>query len=798
MPWGRQRCDVGRRAPCVRWMLPLFCLACALGAPTISASPKDVPIYAVGSPNLFYHNAGLLHVMVTNLGYIGNPQTGSDTFGARWRQGEYLHSIELWVGGITGDNLDYVSSAGEFRPSRDPIDTIYTSYEGAPGGDRTGYALNLGDDDGDGVRNEEFHNGKDDDGDGAIDEDYAAISQQMFSCEYWDYTEEAMDAYPEHRPLYVKVRQRSFSWSMAGENEFIGFDFRITNEGFDVLDQVYLGFLVDADVGKKDGTGYWLDDGGAWTRLDTTYIDLNLNYICYEQTGGWSWCARQRLSAELAFMYDVPGMQGGRFRDDPPPGDRGFIGTIIPNHTTDIHGARAPRTVGLHTCRFLGRSATREMPDMVRYDWLSQGARYPNSTAAPADYAYIQSVGPFRDLEPGEELELQMILVVGAGWLGLRDNATAAMRVFRGAWRDADGNVYTGLRGRETCLRIAEDEQPFVWKNPCDPFSDEKILVKTHDCDDPAMWVDNDCSCCTPGQEGYGPGDGFETLVHWVGKIGPPPPRLSTEDPQLRTRVEGNRQVLLEWDNAPEMATDPVTLDVDFCGYRLWRVEGWDRPAGSPGPAPGEWQLLAEMFADPVGCQLNLADFTNPESEIAETLSWPERPEGKFDLYETGRYFYRDTVGLKNGMIYFYDVTTVRCWWEDGEYREVSQPPAALEAEGVRPGWDPVPESGWKAQVAVVPNPYRGGAAWDLRPNLADPLGTHVEFSGLPERDCAIRIYSVGGDLVQTLHHRADGQSGSLSWNLLTRNNQDIVSGVYLYAVTCDGETKVGRFTVIR
>jgi hypothetical protein len=33
---------------------------------------------------------------------------------------------------------------------------------------------------------------------------------------------------------------------------------------------------------------------------------------------------------------------------------------------------------------------------------------------------------------------------------------------------------------------------------------------------------------------------------------------------------------------------------------------------------------------------------------------------------------------------------------------------------------------------------------------------------------------------------------------MLSRRGQDITSGVYLYTVTCEGDTKVGRFTVIR
>jgi len=35
-------------------------------------------------------------------------------------------------------------------------------------------------------------------------------------------------------------------------------------------------------------------------------------------------------------------------------------------------------------------------------------------------------------------------------------------------------------------------------------------------------------------------------------------------------------------------------------------------------------------------------------------------------------------------------------------------------------------------------------------------------------------------------------------WNLISRNGQDVVSGVYLYSVDCGSEKKVGRFVLIR
>jgi hypothetical protein len=384
-----------------------------------------------------------------------------------------------------------------------------------------------------------------------------------------------------------------------------------------------------------------------------------------------------------------------------------------------------------------------------------------------------------------------------------------AQRVYNGAWRDTDNNPATGCDGRETCLHIEPGSDPLQWHDPCDSIA-PAVTVKNEDCFDPQWWVDNDCNCCTPIQIAEDQCDGYETLVHWVGTVAPPPPTVSSEDPAIQALLNGDRQVRIEWNNTSELVADPISGQILFCGYRVWRVEGWTRPIGSTGPGPDEWQLVADMSVDnerkqPVGTQLDLNDFMNPYADVVDTLPSPVE-EGEFLYqYDIGRYFYVDSMGLKNGMLYFYDVTAYSCWQDtlDDEYntvvwRELTSQPAAVEAEGVRPMWAAVGDGSWQEKIMVVPNPWRGGAEWDLTPSDSDPTGTHIDFAHLPDRQCDIRIYSMAGDLVQTLRHDGTEGIGTVTWNMITRNGQDIASGVYLYAVTCGGETVVDRFTVIR
>jgi hypothetical protein len=42
------------------------------------------------------------------------------------------------------------------------------------------------------------------------------------------------------------------------------------------------------------------------------------------------------------------------------------------------------------------------------------------------------------------------------------------------------------------------------------------------------------------------------------------------------------------------------------------------------------------------------------------------------------------------------------------------------------------------------------------------------------------------------------GGRGSVAWNLISRNGQKIISGIYLYSVDTELGHEVGRFVVVR
>ncbi len=97
----------------------------------------------------------------------------------------------------------------------------------------------------------------------------------------------------------------------------------------------------------------------------------------------------------------------------------------------------------------------------------------------------------------------------------------------------------------------------------------------------------------------------------------------------------------------------------------------------------------------------------------------------------------------------------------------------------------------------VVPNPYVISSAFELPSNRPDLRGDRViQFRNLP-RECTIRIYTITGDLVQTL--RKNDITSTINWDLLSSESARIGYGVYIYHIeTPTGGKKIGRLGLIK
>jgi hypothetical protein len=73
-----------------------------------------------------------------------------------------------------------------------------------------------------------------------------------------------------------------------------------------------------------------------------------------------------------------------------------------------------------------------------------------------------------------------------------------------------------------------------------------------------------------------------------------------------------------------------------------------------------------------------------------------------------------------------------------------------------------------------------------------------IYFMNLPP-ECTIRIYTLTGELVQTLTHSSALDDGQEPWDLTSRDGMDVAYGVYLFHVDAPGVGEsVGRFALIK
>jgi hypothetical protein len=111
-----------------------------------------------------------------------------------------------------------------------------------------------------------------------------------------------------------------------------------------------------------------------------------------------------------------------------------------------------------------------------------------------------------------------------------------------------------------------------------------------------------------------------------------------------------------------------------------------------------------------------------------------------------------------------------------------------------------------KLDVIVYPNPYRIDGQYRNygfeglgREDMTDERVRAIHFTNLPHK-CTIRIFSIDGDLVREIHHDCPSDNPTCmheEWDLITRNTQAIVSGIYYYSVESEFGTQIGKIVII-
>lgn len=317
-------------------------------------------------------------------------------------------------------------------------------------------------------------------------------------------------------------------------------------------------------------------------------------------------------------------------------------------------------------------------------------------------------------------------------------------------------------------------------------------------------------------------GDTVSVAFAWVGGLPRPdtdPPRTAQEDiafraekaqeaydldlliplppPSPRLEVDAtHRKLHLWWDDAPLDFIDLSTGNEDFEGFRVYiseqsKTQGFN--------LLGEYDLVDSLFYN-----------TSLDAILAD------EPRLIVEDGDTTRLVYHYEIDdVRDGFKYWVSVTSF-----DTGSLDIGSLESGITQNGAFciPGAtrDEVPDH----RVVVFPNPYHGDAAWD------EPLARdrYLYFAGLPRR-CTIRIFNLAGDLVETIEFDGDSYgatnvrgifdpddtynpasdlptlSGHLAaWDLTTREDQAVASGLYIFSVEDHGtgEYERGRFLIIK
>ena len=482
------------------------------------------------------------------------------------------------------------------------------------------------------------------------------------------------------------------------------------------------------------------------------------------------------------------------------------------------------------------------------------------------DWSSLCSVGPYRHLDPGQTVFVTVALGVWpvdftqpasvpghpdepnpARYQKVIDGARDAQLFYRGQFRvPPKGMPAPQAEGRETYVVAPPDQDLLV--EDCHFNADSTGGELFHLPAGTGYWFNFNCDYCDAVKG--------RLLRHWSVPVSPPAPGVRL--------TPGDHAVRLDWDNASETVPDygdsvldPNKGTFKFWGYRLYRAAGYTRQGGVTGPSDAQWELVANLrrfdALEPLIDSVDTNGDGRPDArratpdvllDLASGQRYPatdlpvERDPATGDTlwsigirpyvdpgcncvktrapykvahWPIGRYTFRDPDVL-NGFPYFYCITAV----DSSGLKGLFDTPGNFEMrEGARyavEGQIVTPHAATAApgqrKVIVVPNPYRGRAAWDLSPSPADPTGAHVDFMHMPPGAWTLRIFTLAGDLVQTIRNtdltvqgrpqQEDPTDGEASWNLVSRNGQDVASGIYLFSVESRSGTERGKFVIIR
>jgi hypothetical protein len=390
-----------------------------------------------------------------------------------------------------------------------------------------------------------------------------------------------------------------------------------------------------------------------------------------------------------------------------------------------------------------------KMKDGLNYRSDFVSAIKPN-IAAPNNRSNLISVGPFQTLAPGQSIDIAFAVV---------------------------------------CARKKDDGNP----NTADTDVQKENLAQN------AFWAQTAYNGEDVNFNGIlDAGEDRDLNGKITRYILPAPPNI----PKVKYVLNDN-SIDVYWSNNAESSVDPISKRQDFEGYRLYKtVVGFDvtdvQDVQKSLKLVGEWDKAGNAVFYDTGFEPVL-------------LSTPVTFDG-----DTTRYRYKFTIAnVLSGWQHAMALTA----FDEGDAESNLESLESSQLASLKrlfPG-KKANDNFANGDPFVYPNPYYAGASWEGASTFEEDR--KMVFSNLPSH-CMVRVYTVAGDMVDEFEHNQANYTGGdvrwfetysdptetqfsggeHAWDLLSKDNQIIARGIYLFSVEDldGGDIKQGKFVVIK
>jgi hypothetical protein len=537
-------------------------------------------------------------------------------------------------------------------------------------------------------------------------------------------------------PLGADVHFEAYNYNFNFANYFVILNYTITNNSANTWDSVYIGYWKDGvvrnvNITPPGGSAFFNKGGNGY--LDSLYIAyefdatgdpgftnsyVGLKFLGAEDKNGF---AHPELRTNFVANYNA-----WQFQNSADP---------LYFSPTDDNQKYGKMTSGLNN----------------RPDWetiIRPTLRQANNRS------HLMSVGPFRQVAPGESVQIAFALV---------------------------------------CAKKKEDGNP----NTADNDIQKDILVQNSKFAQTAYNGEdvNFNGILDPGEDRDGDGKITRFIL-------PAPPDI----PRSKM-IAGENKIDLYWSNNAENSVDPISKKKDFEGYRIYKTTlGFD--VSGTQDILTALKLVAEF--DSAGNHLfNETGFA--AIRLADSLTFGETTSAGDTIY----YHYKYTFSnIQNGWQHAVAVTAFD-QGDDVNNLQSLESSTLPTLKRVFPGM-PVNNDFKNGDPFVYPNPYYASAAWEGI--STNPEDKKVIFANLPARcniriytasgdlvdDITHNQEYNGSDIKWYQTYSNANQTrfsgGEHAWDMLSKDNQIIARGLYLFSVKdlSSGEIFKGKFVIIK